>query len=140
MMNNKFGWIRIIEAFVMILLIAGIFLVVIDQNPATDFSKEINEKEQGILRGIQLNDSLRKDILSFNTLPVPWVSFSNNLIYEITSKTPSYLECQARVCELNDDCSLPDTPAINIYTQEVIISSSAEKYSPRKIKLFCWEK
>lgn len=138
MMKNRTGFIRIIEAFTMILLIAGVFLVVVDRESPIDFSKEIHEKEQGILRGIQLNDSLRKDILSFNTLPVEFESFSENLKEEIISETPGFLECKSKICALDDDCLLSDSVAGNVYTQEVIISSTLEKYAPRKLKLFCW--
>ena len=75
MRKNKSGWIRIVEAFTMIILITGIFLLILDRGNSTkDFSQEIYDKEQGILREIQLNNSLREGILSFdsNSLPIEW--------------------------------------------------------------------
>jgi len=138
MIKNKSGWIRIVEAFAMILLITGVFLIIIDKESPKDFSGEINEKERGILRDIQLNNSLRDNILNVGTLPIELESFPVNLKEKIISETPSYLECKAKICTLDDDCLLSDSVVQSIYTQEVIISSNLVKYSPRKLKLFCW--
>ena len=142
MIKDKSGWIRIVEAFTMILLITGIFLIVLERDSTKDFSQEIYEKEQGILREIQLNNSLRESILSFNSdsLPIEWENFPQNLKEKIISRTPSYLECKAKICNVNDPCVLSETSNESIYAQKVIITSSLEKYSPRKLKLFCWEK
>ena len=119
----------------MILFIAGIFLVVIDKDTPEDFSQEIHEKEQGILREIQLNNSLRENILSFSigSLPIEWESLPEGLI-------PSYLECKSKICKTDEDCILSEPVNKSIYTQEVIISSTLETYNPRKLKIFCWEK
>lgn len=142
MIKNKLGWIRIVEAFTMILVITGVFLVITGKQFFEDSSEEIHEKEQGILRGIQLNNSLRESILDFNVnnLPIEWENFPENLKEEITSKTPNYMECESKICKPSEDCIQPESVVKSIYTQEVIISSSLETYSPRKLKLFCWRK
>lgn len=143
MIKNKSGWIRIVEAFATILLITGIFLMVLDNNPPPeDFSQKIYEGEQGILRRIQLNDSLRESVLSFDigTLPIKWENFPQDLKEKIISKTPSNLECKAEICKVNENCILSESIDKSIYIQNVIITSTLEKYSPRKLKLFCWEK
>jgi len=138
MIENKSGWMRIVEAFIMILLITGVFLIITDRESPKDFSEEIYEMEQGILRGIQLNNSLRDSILNVVNLPIELEAFPGNLKEEIISKTPSYLECKSKICTLNDDCLLSNSVAQNIYTQEIIITATLEKYNPRKLKLFCW--
>ena len=125
----------------MILIITGVFLIIIDRDSPEDSSQKIYEKEQGILRGIQLNDSLRENILSFDVgiLPIEWDDFPENLKEKIISKTPSYLECKAKICNANEDCILSEFIDKDVYTQEVIITSTSGEYSPRKLKLFCWE-
>lgn len=142
MIKNNSGWIRIVEAFAMILLITGIFLMVLDRDSPEDFSQKIYEQEQGILRRIQLNDSLRESILSFDigALPIKWENFPQDLKEKIISKTPSNLECKAEICKVNENCILSESIYKSIYTQKVVITSTLEKYSPRKLKLFCWEK
>ena len=142
MIKDKSGWIRILEAFTMILLITVIFLMVLDRDSPEDFSQEIYEKEQEILRRIQLNDSLRESVLSFNlnTLPIEWENIPQDLKEKIISKTPSYLNCEAKICNVNDICILSETSNENVYAKSIIITSTLEKYSPRKLKLFCSEK
>tara|TARA_Y100000310_G_scaffold344913_1_gene460486 strand:+ start:15335 stop:15775 length:441 start_codon:yes stop_codon:yes gene_type:complete len=142
--KKEHGWIRIVEAFAMILLIAGIFLIILDKDSPESISQEIYEKEQGILREVQLNDSLREDILNLNigSLPVEWndTNFPQNLKDKIISKTPSYLNCEAKICKTDNNCVLSESKDENTYTQEVLIASTINTYSPRKIKLFCWER
>ena len=142
MIKEKSGWIRIVEAFTMILLITGVFLIVLEKDLAKDFSQVIYEKEQGILREIQLNDLLRGSVLSFNSnsLPVEWDNFPQDLNEKIISKTPSYLNCKEKLCNVNELCVLSETPNENVYVQSVTITATIEKYNPTRLKLFCWEK
>lgn len=143
MVNKKeHGWIRIVEAFTMILLISGVFLMISGKNSSKDFSQKIYGREQGILREVQLNNTLRASILSFNegSLPIKWQNFPPDLKNEITSETPDYLVCQSKICRVDKMCSLSNSVDKNIYIQEVMVSSTLNTYSPRKLKLFCWEK
>ena len=143
MVNKKeHGWIRIVEAFTMILLISGILLMILDRNSPKDFSQKIYEKEQGILRDIQLNDTLRENILSFSegSLPIEWVNFSLDLKNKIISETPSSLKCESKICNVDKICNLSSSVNKDIYTQKVMISSNLSVYSPRKLELFCWGK
>ena len=143
MVNKKeHGWIRIVEAFTMILLISGILLMILDRNSSKDFSQKIYEKEQGILRDIQLNDTLRENILSFSegSLPIEWVNFSLDLKNKIISETPSSLKCESKICNVDKICNLSSSVNKDIYTQKVMISSNLSVYSPRKLELFCWGK
>ena len=141
MLGRKKGWIRIVEAFTAILLVTGILLIIFnkDVNEEELPSKRIFEQEQGILRYIELNNSLREEILSFNIneLPISFENFPNNLKNAINEKTPSYLSCDAKICNLGSVCSSDDEPASDVYVQRAIISSSLNSYSPRELKLFC---
>jgi len=141
---EKRGWIRIVEAFFTILLITGVLLVVLNKGylPKEDISQGVYEKQQGILREIQLNDSLRESILSFSSsnLPIEWDNFPQDLKNKIISKTPVNFECKAKICNLNDICVLNEFSDKDIYAQKVIITATLDEYSPRQLKLFCWEK
>jgi hypothetical protein len=142
MIKNKKGWIRIVEAFTMILILTGVFLIILNKNPSIDFSQEIYEKEKEILMDIQLNNSLRESVLSpdIENLPIELSGFSADLKNKIDDKTPNDLECGAKICILDDECILSNSVEKDTYTQEVIITSTLSTYSPRKLKLFCWEK
>ncbi|MBR9702319.1 hypothetical protein GOV13_05360 [Candidatus Pacearchaeota archaeon] len=144
--KNKRGWIKIIEAFTAILLIMGVVLLVLNKGDIgeKDFSEEIQEKEVSILREIELSNALRDEILTVDSLPVEWGVFNssglNDTKIKIIEETPSNLNCEAKLCEMNDDCLLSAASEENVYVQSVVIFANTETYSPRQLKLFCWDK
>ena len=142
MAKDKLGIIRIVEAFAMILLITGILLVVLNQGyvSKSDNSERIYESEQAILREIQLNNSLRNSVLSSDELPVEWWDFPSDVQNKIILKAPNNFECKAKICNLNDICVLDEEIEDSVYAQKTIITANLEKYSPRKLKIFCWER
>ena len=144
-MVNKKGWIKIFEAVIAILLIASILLIVVSQDSIkqNEDSLEIYKEEISILREVQLDTSLRADILGIESLPVEWEDFNStgltNVKNKIISRIPDYLDCEAMVCEMTDNCILDENSVKEIYVQSVVISANITKYSLRQLKLFCWE-
>lgn len=144
MLKNKKGWIKIIEAFLAILLIAGAALIIINKNQGfkiEDTSKKIYELELNVLREIQLNSSLRNDVLSKDTLPVNWTDFPLAVKNHINDKMSiSNLDCEGKICGADSSCEGINLPEKNIYVQRVIISANLTDYKLRQIKLFCWRR
>lgn len=142
MVKNKRGWIRIVEAFVSILLITGVLLIILDKNyiEKKDVSEKIYETELSMLREVQSDDNLRAEIVNLDGLPVKWddENFPIDVKNKLISRTPNYLHCEANICELNDDCVLDKEISKDVYAKSVIITATLEKYSPRQLKLFCW--
>ena len=144
--KNHRAWIRIVEAFVAILLITGVLLIVVNKEhiKKKDISSEIYKIEASILKEIQLNSSLRSDILNVEPLPVKWTDFDsrglNNLKSKIISRLPNYLDCEAKICELEDICVLDKIFDKDIYAQSTCIIAELTTYNPRQLKLFCWIK
>tara|TARA_Y100000034_G_scaffold122656_1_gene168398 strand:+ start:6285 stop:6710 length:426 start_codon:yes stop_codon:yes gene_type:complete len=140
---EKKGWVKIVEAFIALLLIASVLIIVIDKGYITkkDISSKVYETELSILREIELDDNLREDILNIN-LPMNWEneSFPQEVKNRVNERTPSYLECKTKICELDKICALDKYPNKDIYAQSVVISANLEIYSPRQLKLFCWRK
>jgi hypothetical protein len=144
--KSKRGWVRLVEVFIAILLLTGVLLVVVNRTNFSDKNSlyvEMSKKEFAILRDIELNNSLRTEILSV-TPPVEWDNFSSelqNVRNRIIYLTPSNLECQAKICQINEDCIIDDgSSGKNVYAESVLISADLNKYSPRELKLFCMEK
>lgn len=139
----KHGWIRLIEVFVAILLLTGVLLIVVDRNnPSKESSAslEISKKEISILRDIELNDTLRTEILNAQPLPVEWNNFSGELLNvknRIEYLTPPNFKCEAKICWLNRACLIDELLGENIYAKSVVISANLDKYLPRQLKLFC---
>lgn len=144
--KNKKAWIKIVEAFVAILLVMGVLLIIIDRG---GFERkgipEIYKKELSILREVQLNDTLRNEILRLeeSVFPVEWKDFNSNGLEDIRNKIiekkPDGLDCEAKVCILEDDCILNKDFEKDVYVQSVAIVANLEVYHPRQLKLFCWE-
>jgi len=143
--QNRSGWIEIMEATVAVLLIAGVLLIVLNNQQSSsesDLSTQIYETELSILREIQTNESLRADIISVSEVPVGWDSelFPDSVKEKINSRVPSYLECEARICYMDDSCGLGENKEKNIYSQSVSIISTLQEVSYRQLNMFCWVK
>jgi len=142
--KNKRGWIKIVEAFVTILLVAGVLLIVINQGyiGKTDISSQIYDVEISILREIQLNDTLRNEILSV-TPPIEVTEDNVSQTWnKITDRTPGYLDCKAKICEMEELCQLDEYPEKDVYAESVAITTTleTEEVKYRQLKLFCWVK
>ncbi len=141
--KNKRGWIRIVEVFISILLMTGVLMLVIDRDvfEERDVSLEIHEMQISILRNVELDNSLRGDVL-LASLPVSWNNFGTSGLTsvrdEIISRTSADFICEAKLCSLQDNCLFDNSIEENVYVQRVIIAADLEIYSPRQLKLFCW--
>ncbi|MBI2043203.1 hypothetical protein HYT25_02330 [Candidatus Pacearchaeota archaeon] len=148
-MKNKQGWIKIVEAFTSILLIAGALLIIINSLglQVPDSSVFVYDSEYAILREIQLNNDLRNDIIAVpvGNLPIEWDDFNgppNNLDDvkdKIETRAPGYLKCEAQLCEIQDDCVInlvPDDK--DVFVQSSFFGANQNLYAPRKLNLFCW--
>lgn len=143
--KNRKGWIEIVEAFVAVLLVAGVLLIVLNKGylQKIDISNRVYEAELSILREVQTNDSLRTKILSAaEPMPVPWedARFPSELKDKITVRTPDYLSCVGKICNMTQVCVISESSGKDIYSQAVTISSTLQTLNYRKLNLFCWTK
>ena len=146
--KSKKAWIRIVEAFISLLLITGALLVVIDQGyiGRSDISEQVYQVQLAILREIELNSDYRTQILKVDnkSLPIKWGEFPDYNLEEIQGKvnitTPDYLNCIAKICKLDNLCQYIDANNLDqdIYAQAVAITAEGDTYSPRQLKMFCW--
>ena len=145
-MQNKKAWIRLVEAFIAIILIASVLALVINQRNTgeQEIPTEIYNKEILILRKIQLNNSLRQEVLD-SSPPVSSLEqgFPSNVKDKITEEIPGNLDCVAKICEINEACNFEEISEEiggDIYVQSVAIFANLETYAPKQLKLFCWSK
>lgn len=138
--SGKKGWIRIVEAFVAILLTAGVLLLVVGEehliNPNPD--SEIYDAQLIILRDIQRDDTLRQSVLgALGEVPL-------DIETRIEYLAPSYLECEAKICVVDTtNCNLEELPEKSIYAQTVLITvteTQEGEMNPKQLKVFCWRK
>jgi len=138
MIKNKRGWMRILEAFIAITLIAGFLLFVVSNKASkADVGAEILALEEAILNDIQSNDAMRYNVL---------IEARDPLIVLIKPRIPAGFDYDINICLPADACGLADYHD-NVYANSKIISVSSatgagefvESY-PRKISLFIWKK
>lgn len=151
--SDKRGWIKIVEAFIAVLIVAGVLLLFINKgylgSGKSDYSEKIYNAQISILREVQLDSDLREEVLNVEEVPV---GSDQEGIFPVGVKTKideriqeyQYLECTASICELDKICPQPTSTnkEKDVYAQAVAISaeSTLPKFSPRQLKLFCWTK
>jgi hypothetical protein len=141
--KNRKGWVKIVEAFVAVLLIVGVLLIILNKGyiGKEDISSNVYDTEISILREIQRNDTMRGDILNAPKPPIEWedTTFPLTVRNKIIERTPDYLECIGKICEIDDACSLTEKKDKEVYAQAVAISPTVgEEEIYRKLNLFCW--
>jgi hypothetical protein len=140
MMKNKKGWIKVVESVVAVLLIAGVLIIAASKGTFNreESSQKIYSVQVAILKEIQQNDSMRAAITGAAPVPVEWEDFEDRGLgavrNKVTSRTPDYLICKAKVCDPTDLCDFSGAVDSDIYAYSIIIMTPPA----RQIKLFCW--
>lgn len=123
------GWLRILEAFIAIILIAGFLTVIYSLNVDKNRdSEEIYDFQKTILNEIANNPNLRNSVLEEDYLPI--LDFVKN-------KIPDGFEYKIKICRIDRLCNL-DEYRENTYSSERVISANLDEYSPKKLKIFMW--
>jgi len=125
------AWLRIVEAFIAILIIIGIVLTILSkQSPGANISESVYEKQRNILNIISKNNGLRVYVLAGNNVEI------NNVIDDMIPVSWNYA---TEICELDSICNSASTPNDKeVYTTEVVITSTLTQYSPKKLRFFVW--
>ena len=144
LINNKKGWIRIVEAFFSLLLIATVLLIVLNKGylGGKDVSARVYDLQLSVLREIELDDTLRQEILNVSDKILPiedtHSSFPKDVMERINERMPNAYTCKAKICAINVLCELNDYINQDVYAQPVAITATLNEYSPRQLKIFCW--
>jgi hypothetical protein len=144
-MKGKKGWIRIVEAFVAILLITGVVLIVINRGYLEkDISEDVYKNQIEVLREIQLDEKMRSEILAIDETKVNetvrWEEIPQSVQNKILYSSRLDLNCTAAICFLDKICALEKYPEKDVYSRSVAIAANLTDYNPRQLKLFCWVK
>lgn len=140
-MRNKRGWIRIVEAFIAIMLIAGAALILMNKGylGQEDISQKVYNVQHSILKEIAINDAFREEILKLED----GAAVPQDINIFISSKLPNYLNCTSQICALDSACGT-DYPAEalekQVYAQSTAITATTQTYNPKQLKLYCWVK
>ena len=130
-MKNRKAWLRIVEAFIAVILIASVLtLLYVRTIGKTRSGEEVYNFERTILNEIAADANLREAVLKNSSI---------NIINFVASRVPQNFNFTIRICEVNDICNLNlDSYKEEVYASERIISSTLTEYNPKKVKIFIW--
>ena len=135
-MVNKKGWVKVVESFFAVMLIAGVIAFIFSTYSGhADNSKEIYTFEDGVLNGVKLNSTLRSQILGTTNFVA-----SEDLDNYLQKRMPSYLNCSFVICESGGVCGPDEGSADELFGKSVVLSAEGEYTEPRILSLFCWIK
>ncbi len=134
--KQRRGWIRIFEAVIALLLITGVVLTLINKGYLSkeNISEKVYKSQLTVLREIEKDQNLRQLILT-STGDVP-----QEVHGKISKRMPNYLECDSKICKLDEICSLASYPDKDVFAQSVAITATTQTYAPKQLKMFCWVK
>ena len=134
--NNKRGFLRILEAFIAVLIIASVMsFLYVKQIKQPSEERQVQQIMKVALDEISNNRLLREAVLNSDNQTI------NSSLSEII---PNIYVFEFRICELNQICGLEKQNSYytenNIFADEATISSTLETYGLKKIRIFIWEK
>lgn len=133
-MRNKKAWLKILEAFLGILLVMGAILVIYsDTQTEKSYDAEINQKQKEIMNIIVNNENYRTLILNDDEVTL------NNDVQKIM---PSNWEYIIKICLIDEICGAGTPTDTEVYTTQAIVTSTTviAPGDPRKIRFFVWLK
>lgn len=142
--KNKKAWVKILESFLSIVLILGVLSLILVQDSVRrqeEIAEQIKVVENSILQKIQINETLRQDVLILSGIPMESgnSNFPERLINLTNSSISSKLNCSMKICEAEFECSLDNLPLKKeIYSSSVLITGIKDAYDPRQLNIFCW--
>lgn len=129
---NKKAWLRIVEAFLAILIVISAVLIIVSKTQTrVDISGDVNYKQRQVLDIVAKDDNLRERVIQGD---------SEYLNSRISSIIPQNWNFTTKICSIEDICNA-DTPLDReVYVSQIIITSSVNEYNPKKVKFFVWAK
>jgi len=144
-MIGKRGIVRILEAFIAIMIISGAMgFIYVNQIQRPNQDDAIHELQRIILEEISNDPVLRAEIvetaITEENEDTPAKDTYPQTDTRISNLISSDYEYEFRVCKLNELCKIELLDGREIYSQEITISSTLQAFDPKVVRLFIWEK
>ena len=130
--KNKQAWLRIVEVLIAILIITASVLIIYsnqDRNNEEISEDEVYRIQTQILDIISKNETLRQEIILGKTIII------NQRIEKMIPNTWNFT---TSICNINEICNSNTPNDKNIYSTEVLVTSTLSDYSPKKLRFFVW--
>ena len=143
MINEKKGYLRIVEAFIAIILIASVLIFLYVNNvQKPNYEESIYKLERAILEEISSNSSLRDAVLNGDYKLTNQGAENNRTL--INNAINKYINNEFnfafKICDLNEVCGAESFVNKEVFSNQISVSSNLDIYDPKIIRLFIWEK
>lgn len=140
MVNTK-GFMRVIEAFIAVAIIAGVFgFIYVQKIQKPDQSDFVYQHINIALKEISNNPELREAVLECNSND-PQDPDCTKIKNTIANIIPPNYEFGFNVCSLSEICYISSSQKNKeVFSDEISISSVLDKYNPKKVRISVWEK
>jgi len=138
--KNKKGWVEVVEAFMAIVFLLGVIFMIIGSDKIQRTDNVFHEgAEHDILLKLQANETLRQEVISQSdfTIDSNDTGFSAVIKNFLDENTIYGSTCYTKICDSVGECNIDRDLEGDVYTSDVLITSSLTTYSPRKVKMFC---
>jgi len=143
-MKSKKGFLRIVEAFIAILIIAGAMsYVYVQKIDKPNEAESIKQLEKIILTQIANNEDLRLAVLKGDSGLETSEAVNHRITINntISPSVPSEYNFATKICNLDQVCELGTYNANKeVFVNEITVSSTLEYYGPKKLRLFMWRR
>lgn len=138
--KSRRGWIKVLEAFMAIVLLLGMLIIVVNNINETQDNTSIIEKNNiKILRNIEMNSTLRTEIINSGVpLNSSSESFPTQLDNYLNSNVLIGTNCTLYLCGLYSECFVDYTDTES-YSSSVYVFSNQNTYNPREVKISCYK-
>src|SRR3989344_7574860 len=125
MLKDKGGFLRVLEAVIAVLLVAGAVTIILVKNVQVDDNSEtVKQIQQIILEEISTNPELRTAVLRESQGDI---TLLNTTIKNLMPPEYSY---EFKICSLDEICALPNSPSYytkgDIYADEVSVAATLD--------------
>ena len=141
MIKNKKGFLRILEAFIAIMLIAGVLAFIYMNNVQKPNKNEVAETlVKVILEDIQSNPDLRTAVLANPSNGDSNWNTINNEIKSLVDKSDVKYNYAFKICPLDAICTPDGIPkGKEVVSGEISISATLQIQDYKKIAVSLWE-
>ena len=137
--RNRKGWLHILEASIsMMIILTFVVLSYSWSIEKTDPGESILVKEKVILESARGFPFLREAIINKPETTCRKGGELYNFTKERVQGMMPGMGFTCRVCEPDSACGMPVYRTTPIYSEQIIISCTLTKFSPKKVRLFVW--
>ncbi|MFA5019663.1 MAG: hypothetical protein WC533_01040 [Candidatus Pacearchaeota archaeon] len=136
-MKNKKAVLRILEAVIAVMIVAGILTYAyVKQVYEPNKDEEVHKRLRVILEETAKDLEIRTLILNEEKTKVKEL-----ILGRYSSLIPQEYSIDIAICDLTEICSADEIPSgeSEVYSESISISSTLEELSPKELAIFLWE-